>query len=289
MPGSIWELAESRSLRASATNPGATYAYIVVDAADVEEARALTFAASPSVHPQYPFLVRRQINVDPRSRTVYHTTAEYETLDGFPIEGVGGTTPPSNQPATPGLQQALGPEFDFDTTGSSVNVKTSLATIVSVAEVGDAPNYNNAIGVNGDNVEGVDKIQPALTWSVTAKFAFVTFDYWKKVSALTGTVNMYKFFHNDAGECLFLGASGKFSNGEWSVTFRFARSPNVPLLKPADNLPEILNKQGWDYVWIAHREAISEGRRILEPFAAYVERIYERKDFAELQIGGASA
>lgn len=117
----------------------------------------------------------------------------------------------------------------------------------------------------------------------------VVTDGWKKkVASITGTVNSGAFRGFEAGEVLFLGASGskrsKKKSANWEITFRFAVSANVKSLKVGDLTVE--NKRGWDYLWVSYKTAVAANGRSLvkKPSAAYVEKVYPDGDFGTLGI-----
>lgn len=97
-----------------------------------------------------------------------------------------------------------------------------------------ATNMSGAIGVDGNGVQGVDVVVPALTWTETydVKSTYVTSSYIRNVAGLTGTVNNASFRGFEAGEVLFLGASGsqewdqEKGDGPWTLSFKFSASKN---------------------------------------------------------------
>ena len=88
---------------------------------------------------------------------------------------------------------------------------------------------------------------------------------------------------------LFLGASGsrrgKHRDDEWEISFKFAVSPNVSGLSVGPL--SIKSKLGWDYLWVRYANEVSSDQKnlIKTPTAAYVERVYESRDFGGLGIG----
>ena len=89
----------------------------------------------------------------------------------------------------------------------------------------------------------------------------------------------------DAGEVLFLGASGsKRSTGDWEITFRFAASQNRTGITIGD-ITDIV-KGGWDYLWVRYEDSEDTGAKQLvkKPVAVYIEQVYHLKDFSLLAI-----
>ncbi|MBL8747065.1 MAG: hypothetical protein JNK58_12015, partial [Phycisphaerae bacterium] len=106
--------------------------------------------------------------------------------------------------------------------------------------------------------------------------------------ALTGKVNSDPFREFQAGEVLFLGASGskrEASGGEdWEITFRFAASPNRTgiVVGPITGI----SKKGWEYLWVRYEDAEDAAAQAIvkRPVGAYVERVYSEGAFSGLEI-----
>ena len=179
--------------------------------------------------------------------------------------------------------------FSFDTGGGTQHVTQSLATVARYAAPGQtAPNFQGAIGVTPDSVEGVDVTVPVYNVSETHYSAtpLVTAAYKATLFYLTGTVNNAPFRGFAAGEVLFLGASGsKRGQDDWEITYRFAASPNVTSLAVGSITG--IAKRGWDYLWVRYEDAEDTAAKALvkRPIAAYVEQVYPYGNFAGLSIG----
>jgi len=162
-----------------------------------------------------------------------------------------------------------------------------------------APNLNGAIGVDGDSVNGVDIVVPALTWTETydVPHQFITADYIKNLSKVTGAVNADTFRTFPAGEILFLGASGSQEwdsdkgDGPWNLSYKFSQSPNAGSGKtlPALTIGSItgVEKDGHDYMWIRYEDDVASDTLIKKPRFVYVNKVYRRENFAQLGIGVA--
>lgn len=162
-----------------------------------------------------------------------------------------------------------------------------------------AANQSGAIGVDGDSVSGVDIVVPALTWteSYDVPHQFITANYIKSLSKLTGSVNNATFRTFPAGEVLFLGASGSQEwdsdrgDGPWNLSYKFSQSPNAGAGKTlaALTIGSIANiaKDGHDYLWVRYEDSVNANVLIKQPKAVYVNRVYRREDFTQLGIGVA--
>lgn len=179
--------------------------------------------------------------------------------------------------------------FSFETRGGSQHITQSLATVSSYAPVGQTPpDFQGAIGVSENGVDGVDVTVPIYTFSETHHLddADVTTAYKSTLFYLTGRINDASFKGLDAGECLFLGAAGtRRGDDPWEITFAFAGSPNVSSLTIGP-IPGVA-KKGWEYLWVRYAEAEDATAKMLirKPIAAYVEKVYRDGDFSALGIG----
>ena len=194
-----------------------------------------------------------------------------------------------------GEMNAAGPKavgestFQFDFGGGTMHITQAKEHVASYYFEGDAPpDFQGAIGVTRDSVEGCDIVVPVYNWSETHYLAAatVTGPYKAALFALTGKTNDAAFKGFAAGEVLFLGASGSQRGDEsWEITFRFAASPNVTGLV----IGEItgVEKKGWEYLWVRYEDAEDEDSKSLvkRPKSAHVERVYNAGDFAGLGIG----
>lgn len=173
--------------------------------------------------------------------------------------------------------------FQFDTGGQSEHITQSLSTVGIYPTV--IPSFNGAIGVTDDGIAGVDIQIPTYKFSETHYLAdeVVTLAYRGILFALTATVNNAPFKGLNAGECLFLGASGaKRGRGDWEIAFNFAGRPNVTNRTIGDISG--INKDGWDYLWVRYEDAEKDFHLVKRPIGVYVERVYPRTNFSLLGI-----
>lgn len=191
----------------------------------------------------------------------------------------------------------------FDTSGGTLHI-TQCQAVGAGANLDfekrfppEATNMSGAIGVDGSNVNGVDIIVPALSWTETydVPSQFVTSAYIKSVAGLTGTVNNAAFRSFAKGEVLFTGASGsqdwdsQKGNGPWSLSYKFTASPNAGAgqTMPAITIGNINNieKGGHEYLWVRYEPKVDQTALIQHPKAVYVNKVYREADFSGLGIG----
>lgn len=228
---------------------------------DEEEVRTLIQGVAPAV---YLSRVIESISAEPEGRGVWKGYARYVRFEDDS-------------------------EYTFDTGGGTQHITQSLSTVASYAPSGlTAPDFHGAIGVSEDSVAGVDIPAPAFAFTETHTFDDASVDsaYRLVLFNLTGRYNNATFKGLAAGECLFLGASGaKRGDERWSITFRFAASPNVTGLSIGTITG--IDKLGWDYLWFRYGDFADTSAFALvkRPVAAYVEQVSEPGDFSLLSIG----
>lgn len=215
------------------TGTEATKRYIVVNAGDNEAAayNAVRFAAPAEyAHPSGSTIPISAIELDTyQGNGVWFGTVSYSSATGkqAPSEAGTGNTP-SELPQPPADNANLA-GMSFSTSGGTLHITQSRATIDSKkAGGGNPPDNKQAIGVHGDSdqIDGTDIVVPKLEFTVKRRFGQVTLAYLRTLRDLTGTVNASKFMRFEAGEVLFLGASGDMSKDGWELSFTFAISPN---------------------------------------------------------------
>ncbi|KAA0215760.1 MAG: hypothetical protein DYG94_06340 [Leptolyngbya sp. PLA3] len=116
----------------------------------------------------------------------------------------------------------------------------------------------------------------------------MTSGYKATLFGLTGKVNSNSWKGFNAGEVLFLGASGSrrgtSADADWEITFRFAASANA--LGISVGPISGISKKGWEYLWVRYADAEDAGSNAIvkRPVAAYVERVYDEGNFSALGI-----
>ena len=254
----------------------ATLAYTIHGTDDEASAMSELQSTAPT---SFQGLARQSTTVEP----VYVDTGNQ---DGSVWNGTARFTKIEPPPPPPETGDS---NFSFDTAGGTQHITQSLSTISSHALAGQtAPDFKGAIGVTQDNVEGVDITVPIYNFSETHYIdsATVTNPYKGTLFSLTGRVNDADFKGLNAGECLFLGASGsKRGEDDWEITFRFAGLPNATGLMIGDIGP--ISKKGWEYLWVRYddEEDTDANALVKRPVAAYIEKVYRDGGFSALGIG----
>ncbi|MGE0606567.1 MAG: hypothetical protein AB7O62_05510 [Pirellulales bacterium] len=260
MPVTVSEKWESRPTQLG-DSPGCDLIFVIDGTDDDVEAHDALVGVVP---PNYVGLVLQTTKVERVAELTWEGTAHYGKKE-----------------------QAGESEFNFDTGGGTQHITQSFGT-ASYSASGPAPDYQGAIGVTPDAVEGVDITVPVYNFGETHYFddEVVTPAYKSALFFLTGKVNASGFRGFAAGEVLFLGASGSQRGDDpWQISYRFAASPNVSGLA----VGEIggIDKGGWDYLWVRYEDVEDDDAKALvkRPLAAYVEQVYPFGNFAGLGIG----
>lgn len=187
----------------------------------------------------------------------------------------------------------------FDTSGGSqhktqaYSVGSGTTLDVEYRYPSSATSMSGAIGVDDNGVQGVDVVVPALTWTETydVPSTYVTSDYIRNVARLTGKVNNFSFRGFEAGEVLFLGASGsqewdqEKGDGPWTLSFKFSASEN----QTGITIGSIggIQKKGWHYLWVRYEPKVESNSLLQQPKAVYVSKVYQDGSFSGLGIGVA--
>lgn len=241
----------------------------------LDDAIQITDEAELALPTTYDGLAGRRIRVEPidAERGLWDVTASYRSLSKTPTE-----PPPAG---------AAG-EYEFETSTSVVHITQSKATVGGYAPAGvvTIPDYDEAIGVSGEGIDGCDILVPESRWSETHYLtdATVTSAYRKLVREMVGKVNNAPFRDHAAGEVLLLGVRGSRRRADlvWQITFRFAFSKNATGLSIGAITG--IAKEGWEYLWAAYEPVVHADRVVLKPQFAYVERVYDSANFATLGI-----
>jgi len=258
-------------------SPSSDLLFSVLGTESQTEARALVEAVIPDV---YAGLVFKNYHLTHLGGGVWEASARYGEDDSEAEE-----PDPSGEPVDPADE--LGSSYSFETSGGTQHATQSLETIAKHAKPGKVPpDFKGAVGVSADGVEGVDITVPvfrfAETYSIPA--GFVTHAFKLTLFTLTGKTNNAPFKGFAAGEVLFLGASGSRRNLEkWEIGYQFAASKNAVGLKVGDMVG--IAKKGWEYLWVRYGDVEDQKVLVKQPESAYIERVYDPGNFAELGIG----
>lgn len=178
-------------------------------------------------------------------------------------------------------------KFSFDTTGGRFNITEALEQTKYGT---DSADFGRRINVNGDSVDGTEIVIPSLTFQITQRFCpgTVNLAYAKTVANLTGSVNNAGYLGFDAGELLFMGASGgqQAEGGQPEVTFHFAASPNQTNVQYSGGggTITVTSKKGHEYIWVHYVDKDDDTDTVKDIRGVYVARVYDAKDWSALGL-----
>lgn len=170
-----------------------------------------------------------------------------------------------------------------------------------------APDSEGAINVSGGRVGGIDVNVPSFSWTETwlvpawylvngdepAQKDVATSEgdpgpntpYGIRLHDMGGSVNKAAFRSFKAGEVLFLGA--KFDTNRSStlvpVSYAFTATANRTNFKIGN--VTVAKKDGQDFMWVQYADASASGSAVKRARYVYVDQVYRRKDFGDLEIG----
>jgi len=265
----VTEKFESRRLT-TGKNAALDLVYNVFGTEDELAAKNAVEAASPRSYgspSQSPYVLRQNIQVEPVGTGLWTATVHYDTTGAEPTWALDS--------------------FEFDTSGGTQHVTQSLGTLGRYAASGwGCPDFQGAIGVSQNSVEGVDITVPVFNFAETHRFTSITDSYKLALFYATGKINNATFRGFAAGEVLFLGATGSkrdvYVETPWEITYRFAACRNRTNIV-VGSIGGIA-KRGWDYMWVRYAEHEDADALIKRPVGVYIERVYEDTNFAALGI-----
>ena len=191
--------------------------------------------------------------------------------------------------------------FSFTTAGGTQNlIFSKRGTPVAAYAVagGTVPLTYGMIGVNGDQVEGVDVGLSAFDFEIVKYVApeDITKEYFRTLFLLSWHTNAAKWatvvdgvpFEFEAGEVLFQYVTGgKRGRGDWELTFKFSALPNKTGLTVGDITG--IAKKGWEYLWCQYDTTdggTGTGKALVrKPRAVFIEQVYDAGNFTLLNVG----
>ena len=238
-------------------------------------ARKALEQATPEVYEQSGKQLHRQpITVEELTGRHWIGSATYVTTSGLGEDDI----PPDT--------------FSFDTTGGTQHITNSEHT--DKYGPGDVADFKGAIGVTNNSVQGVDILVPGYRFSKTVSKdnKVLTPQYLVALAQLTSKVNDAPFLGFEAGEVLFLGATGSIEQingvnveGRSDIMMQFSANRNRKNYKVGGIT--VSKKKGWDYQWVRYEYNDDDlaKKLIQKPLAVYIEEVYLKGSFGILGIG----
>lgn len=237
----------------------------------------------------------------------WYVEMPYRAAAGSIVQpGAGTATQPTPQHGgAGGAAEPVMYDISYAVRGGTQKITQSIRTVKKQAIEGLTPrDYGRAINVTERDgkleAAGLDVVagEVAFTRNVLIPAGAFTGAYAKVVENLLcspqhrrASKNAAKFFGYEAGEVLFVDfALGTVDgSGHRPATFQFAVKRNRPIVTLCeDPTLELEDVGGWSYVWCTYRERVQtvggKDLKVLVPFEAYEEEVYEDGNFAALRI-----
>lgn len=175
-------------------------------------------------------------------------------------------------------------DIHASSSGGTVHITSSRSTVARYGA--GAPDMEQTIGVNGNDVDGCDVVVPACKITVSFRHpqGIITMPRVKQLARNTAYVNDDIFLTFDPGEALFLGFDGQWGpNTETAIRYEYAMAENADGAKKL-TIGDIANivKQGHDYCWIRYADDEAGGLPVKVAKHVYIERVYARTAFVPL-------
>jgi len=253
--------------------------YIICGSTDDLQVRAALEAAAPSV---YDGLVRRSCAI------------KAVDADGGWWEGEVGYGPAKSLPRPKTGDKVL----TFEIGGGTTRMYQSIQTVASYVAAGvTEEDFQGAIGVTQDAVEGVDALSGALAFTIThyKPASEVTAEWIAAAYALAAPPHVNEgtwsvtctrpeiVLSFAEAEVLLVGVSGgPRSDDDYELAFKFAASPNKTDLTVGGITG--IEKRGHEYLWVRYADAKGEKALVKKPIQVNVEQIYYKGDFSALGL-----
>lgn len=234
--------------------------YKIAGLEDVNEATALLESTMPTrLGPLYP----HHAKVSPVADNIW---------DG---EAIYSSAKPLSQPI-----------YSIEIGVSTSRFTNSLMTVGSYSNGDPIPDFNGAIGVTKDGIEGVDVNVPTFAWNERHLLpdSQINMAYLQVIYNAIAKMNIDPFRIFDVGEALLIGCTMNQSQElpGWEANFRWIGSVNATNFQVGPIT--VAEKYGHDYLWTYYRSSTNNGNTVQIPYAVFVERVYQFTDLSALQL-----
>ncbi len=186
------------------------------------------------------------------------------------------------------MQEANEPLFEYiwDTSAQSAHIIKAISQTHYPA----AADVGLLIGVDEDRIEGVDIPVPKGVYSETRQInnTSLKYGYRNLLHDFSGKINSVNWKGWQAEEVLFLGAvARRLGSGKWSFQYSFQIELKETLTVQTVHGPQVVTKQGWDYIWYQRVKEVDavEGRLTYDIESVHVAKVKETRNFSLLGIG----
>ncbi len=182
-------------------------------------------------------------------------------------------------------EEPLSGEIEWDVSAETENI---IRAEFGQIHYPGGEDVGDLIGVDGENVTGVDKRIPKSQYIIETDVnnLALTATYWRRIMDYTGTVNNATWKIWARGEVLFAGARiVRRGKGQNRARFTFLISSNETIQITTTSGVQNVEKGGWEYLWIERLKTTDGGRIKMEVQAVHVATIYDSNNFLQLGIG----
>lgn len=248
--------------RVSRKNRTAEFDYLVMGAADADEAQAAVEGTADATYGDGAWPLD-DIVVEPRGQH-WFVRAIYAQAGGGNLPETGTVL------------------VEWDTGGGTEKRNFSEETIATFPSGG--PNLNHAINYKDGKVEGVDVVWRRKRLIIKKYVANSDLaDAEDAADACTSAVNDDTFYGYAAGEVLLIRArAARRSNSDYEITYEFEVRPNQTGITIAGITG--VNKKGHEHAWPLYGEAVDGSELATQVRFVYVERLYPLADFDLLEL-----
>ncbi len=190
-------------------------------------------------------------------------------------------------------QEDSPPIFSFEIGTTTAHITQSLETVKRYNKFGNSDeviveDFEGAIGVTNDGIDGCDILVPTLDFSETRYIPrYKITGAWKKnLARMAGKWNNAPFKGFQPNEVQFLGASGSQRGAEdLEISFKFKAEENIENLTVGKITG--ISKKGNEYLWVRYNEELDPKSKTIvrRPRSAHVERVHLTTNFALIGIG----
>jgi hypothetical protein len=149
-----------------------------------------------------------------------------------------------------------------------------------------------AIGVNGENIDGVEVYRPVMQLKVTKHVTDSSlYAARSNIRDQLATVNSHAWKGFDPGEALFIGTQiRKNKLDDWLFEYHFliGKIQITPAITLADgSTVGPLTLYPWQYVWFQHQNLVLDGdlKRLIK--SVHITNVYESSSFANFGLKGS--
>lgn len=319
----VWTRLEDGPATVSEKNPRLTMRFLVRQVSDIEDIDV--DIRSPAYAPaKYQGLHKLDYSPAPEGAGVYSVDVEYGLPDADnpplgetpladqerpepqpPFDGQGDDgNPPDNDSGpsqTSDDSTFVGPEMSIEISRGTVKVLQSKETREgygingALMSTGGVPDYQRAINVTAEGVEGVEiggSFPGKVLFTYNARYRFITWKYLDILTELCLSTNTGTYFGREEESVLYIGSTGNHDGSEspWKFAHTFAigkHESNIAITgdvaTPATSLI-VATKKAFDYLWCSYTKVPGDNKLLTVPDAAYVERMFDKRNLKPIGI-----